>query len=77
MRACIRPLRRPSSEGPFRAQSPLRVQANLTQETVAHRAEMDRATYNRIEQGHSAALIDTLIRTADVIGVPLSDLVRE
>ncbi|MFI2367442.1 helix-turn-helix domain-containing protein [Streptomyces sp. NPDC018833] len=54
-----------------------RLHASLTQETVALRAEMDRATYNRIEQGHSAALIDTLIRIADVIGVPLSDLVRE
>ncbi len=38
---------------------------------------MDRATYNRIEQGHSAALLDSLILIADAIGVPLSDLVRQ
>ncbi|SCF56526.1 hypothetical protein GA0115254_100736 [Streptomyces sp. Ncost-T10-10d] len=38
---------------------------------------MTLAPYNRIEQGHSAALIDSLIRIADAIGVPLADLVRE
>ncbi|MBT2523885.1 helix-turn-helix transcriptional regulator [Streptomyces sp. ISL-99] len=54
-----------------------RLRANLTQEAVAERAGMDRATYNRIEQGHSAALIDTLILIADAIGVPLADLVRQ
>lgn len=54
-----------------------RLYASLTQETVAERAGMDRATYNRIEQGHSAALIDTLILIADAIGVPLADLVRQ
>jgi transcriptional regulator with XRE-family HTH domain len=37
---------------------------------------MDRATYNRIEQGHSAATLDTLLLIAHVIGVPLADLVR-
>lgn len=50
---------------------------SLTQEQVALRIDMDRATYNRIEQGHSAALIDSLILIADAIGVPLSELVRE
>ena len=53
-----------------------RLAAGLTQEQVALRIGMDRATYNRIEQGHAAALIDSLIRIADAIGVPLSDLVR-
>ncbi|WP_442818737.1 helix-turn-helix domain-containing protein [Streptomyces sp. NBC_01320] len=38
---------------------------------------MDRATYNRIEQGHSAPLLDSLILIADALGVPLADLVRE
>ncbi|MFB8037480.1 helix-turn-helix domain-containing protein [Streptomyces sp. NPDC056004] len=33
--------------------------------------------YSRIEQGYAAARIDTLIRVADAIGVPLADLVRE
>ncbi len=37
---------------------------------------MERATYNRIERGHNAPLLDTLILIADAIGVPLSDLVR-
>jgi len=50
--------------------------AGLTQEQVALRIGMDRATYNRIEMGHAAALLDSLIRIADAIGVPLSDLVR-
>lgn len=53
-----------------------RLAAGLTQEQVALRIGMDRATYNRIEQGHSAALVDSLILIADAIGVPLSDLVR-
>lgn len=51
--------------------------AGYTQEQIALRIGMDRATYNRIEQGHSAALVDSLILIADAIGVPLSDLVRE
>ncbi|MFC8272375.1 helix-turn-helix domain-containing protein [Streptomyces sp. NPDC057271] len=37
---------------------------------------MDRAGYNRIEQGHAAATLDTLLRIADAIGVPLAHLVR-
>ena len=53
-----------------------RLTAGLTQEQVALRIGMDRATYNRIEMGHAAALLDSLIRIADAIGVPLSDLVR-
>ncbi|MFJ6143137.1 helix-turn-helix transcriptional regulator [Streptomyces anulatus] len=51
--------------------------AGYTQEQIALRIPMDRATYIRIEQGHSAALVDSLILIADAIGVPLSDLVRE
>ncbi|MFD8404683.1 helix-turn-helix domain-containing protein [Streptomyces anulatus] len=54
-----------------------RLAAGYTQEQVALRIGMDRATYNRIEQGHAAALVDSLILIADAIGVPLSDLVRE
>lgn len=38
---------------------------------------MDRATYNRIEQGHSSPLLDSLFLISDAIGVPLADLVRE
>ncbi|MEU3654470.1 helix-turn-helix transcriptional regulator [Streptomyces sp. NPDC032161] len=54
-----------------------RLHANLTQEQVALRVGMSLAPYNRIEQGHSAARIDTLIRIADAIGVPLENLVRD
>ena len=53
-----------------------RLAVHLTQQQVAERIDMDRATYNRIEQGHAAALIDSLIRIADAIGVDLADLVR-
>ncbi|MFC8491762.1 helix-turn-helix domain-containing protein [Streptomyces sp. NPDC057235] len=53
-----------------------RLQANMTQEQVAHAIPMDRASYNRVEQGHSSAGVDTLILIAHVIGVPLADLVR-
>ncbi|MGW2177727.1 helix-turn-helix domain-containing protein [Streptomyces sp. NPDC001732] len=54
-----------------------RLWANLSQEEVALRAGITLGLYNRIEQGHAAARIDTLIRIADAIGVPLADLVRE
>jgi transcriptional regulator with XRE-family HTH domain len=37
---------------------------------------MDRATYNRIEQGHSSPLLDSLILIADAIGADLAELVR-
>ncbi|MFF0426927.1 helix-turn-helix domain-containing protein [Streptomyces sp. NPDC004520] len=53
-----------------------RLQANLTQESVAHRIPMDRATCVRIEQGQAAALLDTLLLIADAIGVPLAELVQ-
>jgi transcriptional regulator with XRE-family HTH domain len=49
---------------------------NLTQHDVCGRSGIDIATYSRIEQGHSSPLLDTLIRIADAIGVPLADLVR-
>ncbi|MFF8716142.1 helix-turn-helix domain-containing protein [Streptomyces sp. NPDC015184] len=54
-----------------------RLWANLSQEEVALRAGITLGPYNRIEQGHSSPLLDTLIRIADAIGVPLADLVRE
>jgi len=52
-----------------------RLDANLTQEAVANNIPMDRAQYNRIEQGHAAPLLDTLILIAHALGVPLSELV--
>ncbi|MET7545045.1 helix-turn-helix transcriptional regulator [Streptomyces sp. NPDC005479] len=54
-----------------------RLHANLSQEQVALRAGIRIATYSDIEQGRSSPLLDTLIRIADAIGVPLADLVRE
>lgn len=54
-----------------------RLYANLTQEAVANRIEMDRPSYNRVEQGHSSPLLDTLILVADAIGVPLAELLAE
>ncbi|MGW8326452.1 helix-turn-helix domain-containing protein [Streptomyces sp. NPDC055897] len=54
-----------------------RIHADLTQEQVSNSTGIDRATYNRIEQGHASPLLDSLIRIADAIGVPLADLVRQ
>lgn len=53
-----------------------RQDAQLTQERVALQAGIERHNLNRIEQGHAAARLDTLLRIADAIGVPLADLVR-
>lgn len=47
------------------------------QEAVALRVDMTLAQYNRIEKAHASPLLDTLVRVADAIGVPLSLLVRE
>lgn len=49
---------------------------NLSQPDVCGRAGIDVATYSRIERGHSSPLLDTLIRIADAIGVPLTELVK-
>lgn len=54
-----------------------RQEANLTQEQVSLRTGIRIATISEIEQGHRAALIDSLIRIADAIGVDLADLVRK
>lgn len=49
---------------------------NLTQQDVCGRSGLDVAQLSRIEQGHASPLLDTLIRIADAMGVPLADLVR-
>lgn len=54
----------------------VRLNANLTQERLALDAGLDRSYVVHIEQGHQAPTIDTLIRIAHAIGVPLTDLVR-
>lgn len=48
----------------------------MTQETVALQTGIDRPSINRIEQGHQSPTLDTLIRIADALNVPLADLVR-
>jgi transcriptional regulator with XRE-family HTH domain len=54
----------------------MRLRAGLTQEAVSLRSGISLASYNRIEQGHASPMLDSLIRIADAIGVPLADLVR-
>jgi transcriptional regulator with XRE-family HTH domain len=53
-----------------------RLAAGMTQERVALQAGIERPTLNRIEQGHAAARIDTLIQVSEVIGVDLGELMR-
>ncbi|MEU1443025.1 helix-turn-helix domain-containing protein [Streptomyces mirabilis] len=53
-----------------------RVERKLSQEKLGEMAGLDRKTINRIEQGAHATLIDHLLLIADVLGVPLADLVR-
>lgn len=52
-----------------------RLHANLTQEAVALAAGTDRPSVVRIEQGQQSPTLDTLIRLAAAIGVPVRDLV--
>jgi transcriptional regulator with XRE-family HTH domain len=54
-----------------------RLRANLTQQAVAERAGMDRASYQKVEYGAVSPMLDSLLRISDAIGVPLADLVRE
>lgn len=53
-----------------------RLHANLTQETLALRIGIDRSSIVEIEQGQRNMTINTFIRIADAIGVPLAQLVR-
>jgi transcriptional regulator with XRE-family HTH domain len=55
----------------------LRLEANLTQEALGERAGLDRQVVNRVEQGHTAARIDTLIRLAEALKLPLRDLMPD
>lgn len=47
----------------------------MTQERVSLMTGVDRSSVVRIEQGQQSPTLDTLIRIADAIGVPLRDLV--
>lgn len=55
----------------------VRERHDLTQLDVCGRSGIDVASYSRIEQGHASPRLDTLIRIADAIDVPLADLVAE
>lgn len=52
----------------------IRTDRGLTQEKLGERCGMDRIAMNRIEGGHQSARLDTLIRIADALGVPLRSL---
>jgi DNA-binding XRE family transcriptional regulator len=51
--------------------------ADLTQERLAERADLDRVTIVRIETGVASPKLDHLLMTANALGVPLSYLVRD
>ncbi|WP_052398059.1 helix-turn-helix domain-containing protein [Streptomyces sp. NRRL F-5123] len=51
--------------------------AELTQERLAERADLDRVTIVRIETGVTSPRLDHLLMIADALGVALSYLVRE
>ncbi|MCZ7461182.1 helix-turn-helix domain-containing protein [Streptomyces sp. WMMC940] len=53
----------------------LRRAARLSQERLAELSGTDRQTINRIEQGHVATRIDTLLRIAAALDVTIADLV--
>ncbi|WP_318275764.1 helix-turn-helix domain-containing protein [Streptomyces pharetrae] len=54
----------------------VRLHHNLSQHDVCGRSGIDVATYSRIENGHASPRLDTLIRIALAIGVPVDALVR-
>jgi transcriptional regulator with XRE-family HTH domain len=51
-----------------------RLYADLTQEELAHRAEIDRSTIQRIEGGQNDAKFSHLLRVARALNVPARDL---
>lgn len=48
----------------------------ISQEKLGELVGLDRKTINRIEQGTHATLLDSLIRIAEALNVPLAELVR-
>ncbi|MGW4051509.1 helix-turn-helix domain-containing protein [Streptomyces sp. NPDC004779] len=54
-----------------------RLYADLTQEGLAARAEIDRSTIQRIEGGQNDAKFSHLLRVADALGVPVRDLMPD
>ncbi|MFG2747254.1 helix-turn-helix domain-containing protein [Streptomyces chartreusis] len=54
----------------------LRIREGHTQEAFAEMTDIDRRTFQRIEAGTSDPRYGDLLRIADALGVPLSELVR-
>lgn len=54
----------------------LRQQQKLSQEALAHRAELDRTYISSLERGLYAATIDVVDKLAGVLGVEAADLLR-
>lgn len=54
----------------------LRQQAGLTQEGAAERLGMLTPNYARIEQGRSNVTVDTLVRIANALDVPLVEMFK-
>ena len=52
----------------------LRLAADLSQEDLAHRAEIDRTYVSSLERGRYSATVDMLERLAAVLGVKPADL---
>lgn len=53
-----------------------RLRQNLTQEAVYLAADVNRGTLQAVEAGRANPTLETLLRLAHVLDVPLSDLVR-
>lgn len=53
----------------------LRTDAGLSQEALAHAADLDRTYVSGIERGERNPGLTNLLRLADALGVPLSKLV--
>lgn len=54
----------------------LRRQLDLTQENAAEKIGMLAPNYSRIEQGRSNVTVDTLVRIANALDVPLLELFK-
>ncbi len=55
----------------------LRLAAELSQEDLAHRAEIDRTYVSSLERGRYSATVDMLERLAAVLGVYPADLLAD
>lgn len=53
-----------------------RVELDITQEELAHRAELSQAYLSGIERSKRSPSIDTIQRIADALGMPAHDLLR-